>query len=100
MSKNRKMADKSGSAGINTRLAHLGNDPRDFHGYVNPPVVRASTILYPDYETMRDKTQKYNYGIDGTPTTDALKDALSELEGAAGTVLVPSGLAAISVDPV
>lgn len=90
------MADYSGSAGINTKLAHIGNDPRDFHGYVNPPVVRASTILYPDYETMRDRTQKYNYGIDGTPTTEALKDALSELEGAAGTVLVPSGLAAIS----
>ena len=84
-------------AGINTRLAHMGNDPRDFHGYVNPPVVRASTILYPDYETMRDRTQKYNYGINGTPTTEALMDALSALEGAAGTVLVPSGLAAISV---
>ena len=97
MSKNRKMADNSGSAGINTRLAHIGNDPKDFHGYVNPPVVRASTILYPDYETMRDRSQKYHYGIDGTPTTEALKDALSELEGAAGTALVPSGLAAISV---
>lgn len=80
-----------------TRLAHMGNNPRDYHGYVNPPVVRASTILYPDYETMRDRTQTYNYGISGTPTTQALMDALSELESAAGTVLVPSGLAAISV---
>ncbi|MEP1092078.1 MAG: cystathionine beta-lyase [Rhizobiaceae bacterium] len=97
MSKNRKTANKSGKGGINTRLAHIGNDPRDFHGYVNPPVVRASTILYPDYETMRDRTQKYHYGISGTPTTEALTDALTELEGAAGSVLVPSGLAAISV---
>ena len=83
--------------GINTRLAHIGHNPRDYHGFVNPPVVRASTVLFPDYETMRDRSQKYLYGTRGTPTTDALADALSELEGAAGTVLVPSGLAAISV---
>ena len=93
------MTQKNDTAkqGIDTQLTHMGNDPRDFHGYVNPPVVRASTILYPDYEAMRDQTQKYNYAMGGTPTTNALADALSELEKAAGTVLVPSGLAAISV---
>lgn len=89
--------DVGGTQGINTRLAHLGHNPRDYHGFVNPPVVRASTVLFPDYETMRDRNQKYVYGTHGTPTTDALADALSELEGAAGTRLVPSGLAAISV---
>lgn len=94
--------EKNGSDGtqswsINTRLAHIGHNPRDYHGFVNPPVVRASTVLFPDYETMRDRTQKYVYGTRGTPTTDALADALTHLEGAAGTVLVPSGLAAISV---
>ena len=83
--------------GINTRLAHLGWNPRDFHGFVNPPVVHASTVLFPDWATMRDRAQRYTYGTRGTPTTDALADALSALEGAAGTVLVPSGLAAISV---
>ncbi|NKB53630.1 MAG: cystathionine beta-lyase [Rhizobiaceae bacterium] len=88
---------QSRGLGINTRLAHIGNNPRDFYGYVNPPVVRASTILYPDYVTMRDHAQKYNYGIGGTPTTQALMDALTELESAAGTILYPSGLAAISV---
>jgi len=97
MSKNDDFARNSDEQGIDTRLAHMGNNPRDFHGYVNPPVVRASTILYPDYETMRDRTQQFNYGISGTPTTQALMDALSELESAAGTVLLPSGLAAISV---
>jgi len=93
------MTQKNDTAkqGTDTQLTHMGNDPRDFHGYVNPPVVRASTILYPDYEAMRDQTQKYNYAMGGTPTTNALADALSELEKAAGTVLVPSGLAAISV---
>ncbi|MDD9909392.1 MAG: cystathionine beta-lyase [Ahrensia sp.] len=91
--------NKSGDdpLGINTRLAHAGHNPRDFHGFVNPPVVRASTVLFPDYETMRDRSQRYLYGTRGTPTTDALADALSEFEGAAGTILVPSGLAAISI---
>ena len=94
MSENNK---KMKTAGINTRLTHLGNHPRDFHGFVNPPVVRASTVLFPDYETIRDRNQKYKYGTYGTPTTDALCEALSDLEGAEGTTLVPSGLAAISV---
>lgn len=83
--------------GINTRLAHLGHDPRSYHGFVNPPVVRASTVLFPNYETMRDRDQPYTYGTRGTPTTDALADALSDLESAHGTILVPSGLAAISI---
>lgn len=83
--------------GDNTRLAHLGNDPKDFHGFVNPPIVRGSTVLFPDYSTMERRGQKYSYGTRGTPTTDALCQALDELEGSAGTILVPSGLAAITV---
>ncbi|MBT9370247.1 cystathionine beta-lyase [Rhizobium sp. CSW-27] len=84
-------------AGDNTRLAHLGHDPMSYHGFVNPPVVHASTVLFPDCKTMEGRGQKYTYGTRGTPTTDALCDALNELEGAAGTILVPSGLAAITV---
>ena len=83
--------------GIHTRLAHSGHNPRDFHGFVNPPVVHASTVLFPDYDSYATRNQKYIYGTHGTPTTDALADALNELEGAAGTVLAPSGLAAITV---
>ncbi|MEM9277784.1 MAG: cystathionine beta-lyase [Pseudomonadota bacterium] len=80
-----------------TILTHSGNNPDSFHGFVNPPVVHASTVLYPDYETMRTRNQKYTYGTRGTPTTEALCELLNELEGAAGTILVPSGLAAITV---
>lgn len=83
--------------GENTRLAHLGNNPRDFHGFVNPPIVRGSTVLFPDYATMERRGQKYSYGTRGTPTTDALCEAFNELEGSAGTILVPSGLAAITI---
>jgi cystathionine beta-lyase len=94
------MTDKEitlAGAGINTRLAHIGNNPSDFHGFVNPPVVRASTVLFPSAKTMESRGQKYTYGTRGTPTTDALCEALDELEGSAGTILVPSGLAAVTV---
>ena len=83
--------------GINTRLAHSGHDPRDYHGFVNPPVVHASTVLFPDARTMATRNQKYTYGTRGTPTTDALATAIDQLEGSAGTIIVPSGLAAVTV---
>lgn len=85
------------NTGINTQLAHAGNDPRDFHGFVNPPVVHASTVLFPDAATMATRAQKYTYGTRGTPTTDALAAAIDSLEGSAGTIIVPSGLAAVTV---
>lgn len=85
------------NTGINTQLAHAGNDPRDFHGFVNPPVVHASTVLFPNAATMASRAQKYTYGTRGTPTTDALAAAIDSLEGSAGTIIVPSGLAAVTV---
>ncbi len=88
---------KNEKLGMNTRLAHGGNDPRTFHGFVNPPVVHASTVLFPDAKTMLSGGQKYTYGTHGTPTTDALCEMVNALEGAAGTIIVPSGLAAISI---
>lgn len=83
--------------GIHTRLAHIGNDPREFFGFVNPPVVHASTVLFPDAATMAARNQKYTYGTRGTPTTDALSSAIDTLEGSTGTILVPSGLAAVTI---
>jgi cystathionine beta-lyase len=69
---------------------------------VNPPVWRASTHLY-DSEADRKRALKSNqdgdffYGRRGAPTQWALADALTELEpGAHGTVLYPSGVAAIA----
>lgn len=91
------MARDLSGKGNNTRLAHIGNDPRDYHGFVNPPVVHASTVLFPDAETMAGHKQKYTYGTRGTPTSDALGAAIDALEGSAGTIAVPSGLAAVVV---
>ncbi len=84
-------------AGDNTILAHTGHDPGSFHGFVNPPVVHASTVLFPDAKTAVGGSQKYTYGTHGTPTTDALCAALNEIENAAGTLLYPSGLASITM---
>ncbi len=60
-------------------------------------VVHASTVLFPDVATMLSGKQPYVYGRRGTPTTEALEDAVTTLEAAAGTKLTPSGLAAISL---
>ncbi|SDA66354.1 cystathionine beta-lyase [Mesorhizobium qingshengii] len=91
---NEQVSDK---LGINTRLAHSGNNPHDYFGFVNPPVVHASTVLFRDAASMAARSQKYTYGTRGTPTTDALAQAIDALEGSAGTIVVPSGLAAVTV---
>ena len=91
------MAKNDRRQGVNTRLAHAGHDPHAYFGFVNPPVVHASTVLFPDAATMASRSQKYTYGTRGTPTSDALAQAVDELEGSAGTIVVPSGLAAVTV---
>jgi cystathionine beta-lyase len=85
-------------AGANTRLAHGPYKPSSQFGFVNPPVFHGSTVLFPDVATLRNRaSQTFSYGLSGTPTTKALEDALDELEGSAGTILLPSGLAAVTV---
>ncbi|MCO6392734.1 cystathionine beta-lyase [Aliihoeflea aestuarii] len=91
------MTKDFGPRGPNTVLTHGGYDPRDYHGFVNPPVVHASTVLFKDAATMASRGQKYTYGTRGTPTTDALCEAINELEGSVGTIAVPSGLAAVTI---
>jgi cystathionine beta-lyase len=80
-----------------TKLVETGRDPALHAGAVNVPVYRASTILFPDLETMRNETQAYTYGRRGTPTTRALEEALCAIEGGARTVLTPSGLSACTL---
>jgi len=67
---------------------------------VNPPVERASTILFDtvaELEGSRPALGEYRYGLQGTATQWALAEALTELEpGAAGTAVYSSGLAAIT----
>jgi cystathionine beta-lyase len=81
-----------------TRLVTAGRDTKAQKGFVNPPVVRGSTVLYPTADDLHAHRGEFQYGRRGTPTTRALQDLLMALEGpqCAGVGLAPSGLAAIS----
>ncbi|MEP9358500.1 cystathionine beta-lyase [Sphingomonas sp. KR3-1] len=84
-----------------TKVVTAGRRKEWTQGIVNPPVWRASTILYDDVAHLRangaaDTHHKLFYGRRGTPTQWSLADALTELEpGAEATLLYPSGVAAI-----
>jgi cystathionine beta-lyase len=81
-----------------TRLITGGRDPQSYFGFVNPPVYHASTVLYPTAEDQVAHRGRYVYGRRGTPTSEALENAIKEIEGPKCEVvaLLPSGLAAIS----
>jgi cystathionine beta-lyase len=83
-----------------TRLVE-GGRRKEWRGrLVNPPVERASTVLFDsvaDMKSSRPALGVHRYGLQGTATQWALAEALTELEpGAAGTALYSSGLAAIT----
>ena len=81
-----------------TKLVHAGREPSEQFGFVNTPIYRGSTVLQPTLAELESRHGKrFVYGTHGTPTTEALEKAWSEIAGAAGTVLTPSGLAAISL---
>jgi cysteine-S-conjugate beta-lyase len=96
--KKKSNEDRQSSHRAATKVVTAGRDPASYHGFVNPPVYHASTVLYPSAEDFVAHRARYQYGRRGTPTTEALESALQELEGpqCAGVSLVPSGLAAIS----
>ena len=84
-----------------TRIAEAGRRAEWTGAAVNPPVWRTSTHLYADSADLAqgrpNEDGHFYYGRRGTPTQWALADALTGLEpGAAGTVLYPSGVAAIA----
>ncbi|WP_374589376.1 cystathionine beta-lyase [Novosphingobium sp.] len=83
------------------RRADWTGTPAEPGAVVNPPVWRASTHLYPDSKALHagkpNADGHFYYGRRGSPTQWALADALTALEpGAAGTVLYPSGVAALA----
>ncbi|MGI9481986.1 MAG: cystathionine beta-lyase [Hyphomicrobiales bacterium] len=80
-----------------TALVTVGKNPEEQFGFVNPPVVHGSTVLYSDYDSIKNrKPLRYSYGRTTTPTSEPLQDAVAHLEGGYGAKLCPSGLSAIS----
>src|SRR5271166_2298254 len=87
--------------GFRTRLSHGGRAGTHTAGFVNPPVMRGSTVLYP---TMADRKaamgKRYDqalvYGVMGSPTHHALEDMIADIEGGTRCQIVSSGLAAVT----
>ncbi|MDR3409016.1 MAG: cystathionine beta-lyase [Methylovirgula sp.] len=90
-------SDESRHLKDRTKLVHAGRHPFEQHGFINTPVYRGSTVLYRSYADLVARNAKYTYGTHGTPTTEALETAWTEITGAAGTVLAPSGLSAVAL---
>lgn len=80
-----------------TRLVQAGREPSEQFGFVNTPIYRGSTVLFPDTAALLANRGPYTYATKGTPTIRALEEAWTEIAGAAGAVAVPSGLAAINL---
>ena len=96
--------DQSGRTrthGVNTRMSHAGRAGTRIHGFVNPPLVRGSTVLYPSVAVRREMgakrlEQELIYGVMGNPTHHALEDMVAEIEGGTRCQIVSSGLAAVT----
>lgn len=87
--------------GFDTRLSHAGRAGPRVHGFVNPPLVRGSTVLYESCADSRATPakrlgQSLVYGTLGNPTHHALEDVISEIEGGTRCQIVSTGLAAVT----
>lgn len=85
----------------NTQLIHAGRSKQWTGSAVNPPLVRASTIVFDTMQELREATKQRGnrvpyYGRRGTQTHFAFQEAMCELEGGAGCTLYPCGAAAVS----
>ncbi len=85
-----------------TIIVTAGRKPEENHGFVNPPVYHASTIISATVEERRERAAKrwepdvFTYGRQGTPTHQALEEAIAALEGGWRGICLGSGLAAIN----
>lgn len=80
-----------------TKLAHLGTAPEEYFGIVNPPIARASTILYPSLEAYEDPNHKYRYGRMANPLSDKFETAMADIENGFNAVSTCSGLTAVTL---
>lgn len=82
-----------------TKLIHSGRQEIKTSGPVNPPVMRASTIVFDSIKSWRDVRDRratervLSYGARGTETAFALEALVTELEGGHRAQLFPTGLA-------
>jgi len=84
-----------------TQLIHHPYQPPAGFMAPQPGVFKASTVIFPNVAALQARNWKdktgYTYGLHGTPTTFLLEERIATLEGGAHALLVPSGLAAITL---
>jgi cystathionine beta-lyase len=89
------------NTGLATELIHHAYQPPAGFSAPQPPVHKASTVIFPNVAAMRARDWRhkdgYTYGLHGTPTTFLLEERIATLEGGRQCVLAPSGLAAVAL---
>jgi cystathionine beta-lyase len=85
-----------------TALVQGGRRETKAYGFVNPKLVRGSTVLFPDMATKLETGKRWlepveTYGLYGTETHFALESVIAEIEGGTRCQVVGSGLAAVTV---
>jgi cystathionine beta-lyase len=85
-----------------TQLSHLGRRTKHEHGFVNPPLLRGSTVLTPTVAMRKELQAKrgeqvLTYGTGGSETHWALEDTIAAIEGGTRCYIVGTGLAAVTV---
>ena len=84
-----------------TNLIHAPRNAPQYIETVQPPLYRASTIIFKSTSHLFDRhwtdPYDYSYGTHGTPTTFTLADNIAQIEGGKYCLLAPSGLSAINL---
>ncbi|WP_313033675.1 PLP-dependent transferase [Acinetobacter sp.] len=84
-----------------TALIHAPRKAPQYISTVQPPLFRASTIIFNNTDALFNRhwsdDYDYSYGTHGTPTTFTLGDNIAQIEGGQYCLLAPSGLSAINL---
>lgn len=84
-----------------TALIHAPRKAPQLLNSIQPPVYRASTIIFNNTDALFNRhwtdDYDYSYGTHGTPTTYTLADQIAQIEGGLHSLLAPSGLSAINL---
>jgi len=95
------MAKDRSKLGFHTKLSHTGRNDKTVAGFVNPPLLRGSTVLQPTVAERKRMAgmrgqRVLTYGLGGSATHWALEDVIAEVEGGTRCAIVCSGLAAVT----
>jgi cystathionine beta-lyase len=94
------MTDSTSARALQTDIVHAETHLEPGFAAFTTPVMRASTVVFPDLETLRAgdwrNDSQWRYGLHATPTSAALAQRIAAIEGGRQALLQPSGLSAIS----